>query len=177
MNKISKYIAVVFFISIFIFAANSSYAQSKIGYIDSKKIIEKMQESKDAKQRLDNLVTQWQGDLTRLQDSLRIYKEDYERKKLILTDALKTQFETNIKNLETSITNFKVQKFGESGEYYTKQTEFMKPVQDRIFKAIESVAKEDGYDYVFDRSSEILLLYVNEKYDLTPKVLKILEFK
>ncbi len=179
MNIKLKNVTGAIFLSIFIFIPflNSSFAQTKIGYIDSKKIIEKMQESKDAKQRLDNLVTQWQGELTKLQDSVKSYKEDYERKKLILTDALKTQFETNIKSLETSITNYKVQKFGENGEYYTKQTEFMKPVQDRIFKAIETAAKEDGYDYVFDRSSEILLMYVNEKYDLTPKVLKILEFK
>ncbi|CAN5465744.1 hypothetical protein BH10BAC5_BH10BAC5_11920 [soil metagenome] len=174
-----KNIVVYIFLSVIIltFTHKNSDAQTKIGYIDSKKIIDKMQESKDAKQRLDNLVSQWQEELTKLQDSLKTYKEDYERKKLILTEALKTQFETNIKALETSITNFKVQKFGESGEYYVKQTEFMKPVQDRIFKAIETVAKEDGYDYVFDRSSEILLLYVNEKYDLTPKILKILEFK
>lgn len=175
MKKIFGYI----FLSVFAltFFYQTSQAQSKIGYIDSKKIIDKMQESKDAKQRLDNLVNDWQTELTRLQDSLKTYKEDYERKKLILTDALKTQFEGNIKTLESAITNYKVQKFGDAGEYYLKQTEFMKPVQDRIFKAIETVAKEDGYDYIFDKSSEILLLYVNEKYDVTPKVLKILEFK
>ena len=53
----------------------------------------------------------------------------------------------------------------------------MKPVQDKVFKAIQDVAREGGYDYVFDRSSEILLLYVNEKYDLTQKVIKKLEGK
>ncbi len=67
------------------------------------------------------------------------------------------------------MTNFKVQKFGEGGEYFQKPTDFMKPVQDRIFKAIETVAKDGGYDYVFDRSSDILLLFVNENYDLTLK--------
>ena len=53
----------------------------------------------------------------------------------------------------------------------------MKPVQDRIFKAIETVAKDGSYDYVFDRSSEILLLYVNENYDLTSKVINEIEGK
>ncbi len=151
------------------------FAQTKVGYIDSKKIIDVMQDSKDAKLRLDNLVNQWQVDLKQLQDSLKFIKDDFEKKKLILTDQLKQQSETQIAALETSVTNFKVQKFGENGEYFQKQTEFMKPVQDRIFKAIQSVAKDGGYDYVFDRSSDILLLYVNENYDLTAKVLKEIE--
>lgn len=167
----------VFFIGVLIGLSSLAQAQTKVGYIDSRKIIEAMQESKDAKTRLDNQVVEWQVELTKLQDSLKIIKDDYEKKKLILTDQLKTQFESDIKRIDEAITNFKVQKFGENGEYFQKQVEFMKPVQDRIFLAIEKVAKEESFDYVFDRSSEILLLYVNEKYDLTAKVQKIVEGK
>ncbi len=167
----------IFFIGILIGFSSFASAQTKVGYIDSKKIIEAMQESRDAKTRLDNQVTEWQSELTKLQDSVKIIKDDYDKKKLILTDQLKTQFESDIKRLDDAITNFKVQKFGENGEYFIKQVEFMKPVQDRIFLAIEKVAKEEGFDYIFDRSSEILLLYVNEKYDLTAKVQKIIDGK
>ncbi len=167
----------IFFIGILIGFSSFASAQTKVGYIDSRKIIEAMQESKDAQTRLDNQVVEWQSELTKLQDSLKIIKDDYDKKKLILTDQLKTQFEGDIRRIDEAITNFKVQKFGENGEYFQKQVEFMKPVQDRIFLAIEKVAKEEGFDYVFDRSSEILLLYVNEKYDLTLKVQKIVEGK
>jgi Skp family chaperone for outer membrane proteins len=104
-------------------------------------------------------------------------KDDFDKKKLILTEQLKGQMEKDIKDLDVSITTFKTQKFGEGGEYFLKQTEFMKPVQDRIFKAIETVARKEDYDYVFDRNSDILLLYVNEKYDLTAKVQKVIEGK
>lgn len=162
---------------IVIFYSVPSLSQTKVGYIDSKKIIESMQDSRDAKSRLDNLVTQWQGELKILQDSLKNMKDDFEKKKLILTDQLKLQTEKQIKDMEDIVSNFKVQKFGEAGEYFQKQTEFMKPVQDRIFKAIETVAKDGGFDYVFDRSSDILLLYVNENYDLTAKVIKEMEGK
>lgn len=162
---------------IFVSAVNNSIAQTKVGYIDSKRIIESMQESVDAKQRLENLVSQWQGELKTLQDSLKSMKDDYDKKKLILTEQLRQQKETEIKDMETSVGNFRVQKFGEGGEYFTKQTEFMKPVYDRIFKAIETVAKEEKYDYVFDRSSDILLLYVNENHDLTAKVSRAMEGK
>lgn len=171
---------VVIFISLILFLivfTSKTFSQTKVGYIDSKKILESMQESHDAKQRLDNLVSKWQTELKQLQDSLKFVKDDYEKKKLILTDQLKQQAEKQISDIENSITNYKVLKFGENGEYFQKQTEFMKPVQDRIFKAIEIVAKDGGYDYVFDRSSDILLLYVNENYDLTAKVIKAIEGK
>lgn len=152
-----------------------SSAQTKVGYIDSKRIIDGMQESADAKQRLDNLVAAWQSELKILQDSLKSMKEDYDKKKLILTDQLRKDKEEEIAGMEKSVSDFRVQKFGEGGEYFVKQTEFMKPVYDRIFKAIEDVAKDGGYDYVFDRSSDILLLYVNESHDLTAKVIREME--
>lgn len=153
----------------------STSAQTKVGYIDSKRITESMQESIDARQRLDNLVSQWQSELRNIQDSLKNMKEDYEKKKLVLTEQLRQEKENQIKEYEKSADNFRVQKFGENGEYYSKQTEFMKPVYDRIFKAIETVAKEGSYDYVFDRSSSMLLLYVNEVHDLTAKVMREME--
>jgi outer membrane protein len=159
------------------FVSGTSRSQTKVGYIDSKKIIETMQEAKDAKQRLDNLVQEWQKQLTDLQDSLKRTKDDFEKKRLILSEQLKQQYEKTIKDVETSVSNFKVQKFGDGGEYFQKQVEFMKPVQDRIFKAIETVAKKDDYDYIFDRNSDLLLLYVNEKYDVTAKVQKVVEGK
>lgn len=152
-------------------------SQTRLGYIDSKKIIDNMQEAGDAKSKLDNLVSDWEKEITVLQDSLKLIKEDYEKKKLILTEEMKTDYEKKIKDFETSITNFRQQKFGEGGEYFVKQNEFMNPVYDKIFKAIETVAKRDDYDYVFDRSSSILLLYVNERHDLTAKVQRILEGK
>lgn len=159
------------------FVTGVTRSQTKVGYIDSKKIVDNMQEAKDAKQKLDNLVQEWQKQLTDLQDSLKRSKEDFEKKRLILSEQLKQQYEKTIKDLETTVTNFKVQKFGEGGEYFQKQVEFMKPVQDRIFKAIETVAKKDDYDYIFDRNSDLLLLYVNEKYDVTLKVQKVVEGK
>lgn len=154
-----------------------TFSQTKVGYIDSKKIVDNMQEAKDAKQKLDNLVQEWQKQLTDLQDSLKRTRDDFEKKRLILSELLKQQYEKNIKDLETNVSNFKVQKFGEGGEYFQKQVEFMKPIQDRIFKAIETIAKKEDFDYIFDRNSDLLLLYVNEKYDVTAKVQKIVEGK
>jgi outer membrane protein len=171
-------VSFLFIISfIFFLQIQESKAQTKVGYIDSKKIIDNLQEAKDAKMKLDNIVSDWQKEITSLQDSLKRVKDDYDKKKLILTDQMKQQKEKEITDLDAAITTYKLRKFGEGGEYYVKQTEVMKTVYDRIFKAIETAAKEGDYDYVFDRSSDLMLLFVNEKYDLTAKVMKIIEGK
>jgi outer membrane protein len=155
--------------------ASGLFAQAKIGYVDSKVIIAGMQDAKDAQANLDNIVGNWKAEITQMNDSLKLIKDDFEKKKLILTENVKKQREDEIKALENRISDFKLSKFGENGEYFQKQNELMKPVQDKMFKAIQDVAKEGDYDFVFDRSSQLMLLYMNEKYDLTQKVIKKLE--
>ena len=158
-----------------IFLAGTAYSQQKIGYVDSKVILETLQDARDAQTNLDNLVQKWKLELQAINDSLVIMKDDYDKKKLILTEKIKTQMESDIKLQEQKLTDFKQNKFGENGEYFQKQTELMKPVQDRVFKAIQDVAKEGGYDFVIDRSTQLMLLYMNDRYDLTQKVIKNLE--
>jgi outer membrane protein len=160
-----------------LFASSIAFSQAKIGYVDSKIIIDQMEDAKDAQKNLDILVAEWKTQLQQLSDSLNAMEDDYEKKKLILTDNIKKQREEAISNLEKKISDFKQSKFGENGEYFQKQNDLMKPVQDKVFKAIQDVAKEGGYDFVFDRSSELTLLYMNDKYDLTQKVIRKLENK
>jgi len=164
-------------IAFLLFSASAVFAQQKIGYVDSKVIVESMQDAKDAQANLDNIVTTWKNELKQYTDSLTFIKEDYEKKKLVLTEKVRQQREDDIKNLEKKIADYKLQKFGENGEYFQKQNDLMKPVQDKVFKAIQDVAKDGDYDFVFDRSSQLMLLYMNEKYDLTQKVIKMLEGK
>jgi len=165
----------VLFFSLLLIASFSLHAQQKIGYVDSKVILDGLQDAKDAQANLDNVVQQWKKELQSYNDSLSALKLDYDKKKLILTDKIKQEKEDEIKSLEKKIADYKQVKFGENGEYFQKQSELMKPVQDRIFKAIQDVAKDGGYDFVFDRSSEITMLYMSDKYDLTSKVIKKLE--
>lgn len=155
----------------FLFMQGRIFSQEKIGYVDSKVILDGMQDAKDAQANLDNVVAQWKKELQTYNDSLNFVRSDYEKKKLIMTDKIRQEREDEIKSLEKKISDYKLQKFGENGEYFQKQNELMKPVQDKVFKAIQDVAKENGYDFVFDRSSEITLLYMNDKYDLTSKVI------
>ncbi|MCC6866106.1 MAG: OmpH family outer membrane protein [Ignavibacteria bacterium] len=165
---------IAFLAALILFTVNT-FSQQKIGYVDSKVILEQLQDARDAQTNLDNMVQKWKLELQQLNDSLKLMKDDYEKKKLILTDKVRSQNEEQITLMEKRVNDYKQGKFGENGEYFQKQAELMKPVQDRIFKAIQDVAKEGGYDFVIDRSTQLMLLYMNDKYDLTQKVIKKLE--
>jgi outer membrane protein len=154
------------------------FSQVKVGYVDSETIMKQLPEAQEAQRKIDALVQQWQTELQKMKDELKSKYDEYERRKLILTDEARAQMERELSELDRRIAEFQMQKFGPDGELYRKQDELIKPVQSKIFNAIKEVALEEGFDFVFDKSGEILLLYANEKYDLTQKVLnKLLQLR
>ena len=152
-----------------------SYGQIKIGYVDSDAIMDKLPDAQDAKQKLDVLVQEWQGELNKIENTWKTKYDDYEKRKLIMTDQSRAELEAELVKLEKQISDYREKKFGTNGEMFQKQDELMKPVQNKVFSAIKEVAQEEDYDYVFDRSGDILLLYAKDKYDITVKVLNKLK--
>ena len=161
--------------ALLIVCVGTVYAQAKIGYVDSQSIMQKLPEGQDAQKQLDALVAQWQGEITKMQNEWQQKYGEYDKKKLIMSDQTRAEAERELVALEKKVTDYRNQKFGPNGEMFTKQNELLKPVQDRVFKAIQDVAVEENYDYVLDKSGQILLLYANDKYDLTPQVLQKLQ--
>ena len=151
--------------------ATAGSAQMKIGYINSESILQALPEAIDAQKSLDALVVQWEGELQRMQADWKRRFDEYDKRKLILTDQARADQERELRELDMRIVEFRNKKFGQNGELFQKQNEVMKPVQNKMFKVLEEIAKADGFDYVFDRSGEVLLLYANEKHDLTERVL------
>ncbi|HLX13481.1 MAG TPA: OmpH family outer membrane protein [Bacteroidota bacterium] len=153
------------------------FAQSKIGWINSQAVMDKLPEAQDAQHQLDNTVADWQNELAKMQNDWQKKYDEYDKKKLILTDAQRADAEKELQTLDKGIADYRAKKFGQNGELFQKQEELMKPVQNKIFKVLKDLAIEDNFDYVFDKSSETLLMYSNDKYDLTQKVLdRMLKF-
>jgi outer membrane protein len=146
-------------------------AQQKIGHFNSKAVLQQLPEAIDAQKALDQLVSDWQQQLASMQEEWKRKFEDYDRKKLIMTDQRRAETEKELREMDQKILSFRNMKFGQNGELFQKQNDLMKPVQDRIFKAVQEVARDEGLDYVFDKSGEILLMYSNEKFDVTQKVI------
>jgi len=147
-------------------------SQSKIGHINSEQIMQGLPEAQDAQRSLDNMQSQWETEWQKMKSEWKKKLDEYDKKKLILTDQARATQERELRDLEQNIADYGNKKFGQNGELFQKQNEVMKPIQNKIFKVLEDLAKEDGYDYVFDKSGEILLLYANDKDDLTQKVLQ-----
>jgi len=163
---------VVLFAAVLLAAAapRAALAQAKIGWVNSGAIMDKLPEAQDAQRQIDNTVAQWQAELAKMQNEWQQKYEEYDKKKLILTDQLRAVAEKELQDLDKKIADYRNKKFGQNGELFQKQNELMKPVQNKIFKVISDIAKEDSYDYVFDKSGDILLIYTNDKFDLTAKV-------
>lgn len=148
-----------------------SFAQLKIGYIDSNAIMDQLPDVQDARQRLDALIQEWQAELNRLESEWKAKYDDYEKRKLIMSEQTRAETESELVKLENQIAEYREKKFGTNGELFQKQDELMKPVQNKVFNAIKEVAQEEDLDFVFDRSGDIMILYAKDKYDITPKVL------
>jgi outer membrane protein len=164
-------------ISFLIISSAISFAQLKIGYIDSDAIMDNLPDVLDARQKLDASIQEWQTELNKLEADWKAKYDDYEKRKLIMTDQTRAETEAALVQLETQIAQYREKKFGTNGELFQKQDELMKPVQNKIFGALKEIAIAEDYDYVFDRSGDIMILFAKEEYDLTAQVLEKLKLK
>ncbi|HEX2961976.1 MAG: OmpH family outer membrane protein [Bacteroidota bacterium] len=165
-----------FLVSLFFFGLTQlSHAQLKIGYVDSDTIMDKLPDAQDAQQKLDALIKDWQTELNKLEKDWKDKYDDYEKRKLIMSDQTRAETEAELVKLEEKMNDYRQKKFGTNGELFQKQDEVMKPIQNRVFDAIKKVAEEQDLDFVFDRSGDVLFLYAKEKYDITNLVLQKLK--
>ncbi len=162
----------IILVLVLVLAAVAAHAQTKIAHINSEAIMQALPEAIDAQKSLDGLVAQWEAELAKMQADWKRKFDDYDKKKLILTDQVRADAEKELRELDQAIADYRTKKFGPNGELFQKQNEVMKPIQNKIFKVLEEIARQEGYDYIFDRSGEILLLYASDKRDLTSLVIQ-----
>ena len=162
-------------LSIFLFGAASNFAQLKIGYVDSDTIMKQLPEAQDNQKKLDAIIKEWQEELNKMRKDWKDKYDDYQKRKLILSEQKRADIEKELVKLEDEANKFEQDKFGFRGELFQKQEELMKPIQNRIFNAIKDVATENDYDFIFDRSGDIIFLFAKEEYDVTNLVLEKLK--
>lgn len=151
----------------------SSHAQ-KFGYIDSDYILRHMPEYAEAQQQLDGLSEQWQQDIERRQAEIEQLYKAYQSEQVLLTPEMRQKREEEIVTKEQALRDYQRDRFGFEGELYQKRKELVKPIQDEIYKAVEEVAKEGLYAVIFDRTSELIMLYADERFDKSDDVLEAL---
>ena len=151
--------------------SSAAFGQQKIGWIDSQEIMKQLPDAVEAQGKLDALVAQWQSEIGKLQAQLQQEADDYQKRRLILPEQARVQEENKLADMQKKISDLRNQRFGQNGDLFQQQNTLMRPVQEKIMQAIQDVAKEQGYDYIFDKSGQVLLMYANDKYDVTQLVL------
>ncbi len=155
----------------------AAFAQLKIAYVDSKTIMDNLPDAQDAHKKLDELIQQWQNELSKMQNDYKAKEEDFQKRKLIMTDQTRADVEADLKKRKKEIADYRDKKFGTNGELFQKQDELMKPIQNKVFNVIQDIAKEQDLDFVLDKSGDVMLLYAKDKYDITTQVLDRLKLK
>ena len=143
--------------------------------IDSKYILENVPEYKQAQTKLDEASSLWQKEIdAKLQDVDRMYKA-YQAEQVMLSEEMKKQREEEIMNKEKEVREMQRQKFGPEGALFKKREELVKPIQDKVYAAIQKFAEDKGYEFVFDKGSASGMLYADKRNDKTEDVKTMLK--
>jgi len=157
-------------------SSSKSHAQ-RYAVIDTKYILDKMPEYKTAQKSLDDVAAGWQKEIDGLQQELdRMYK-DFEAEQVMLSDELKKKREDQLFVKEKTLRDLQRQRFGFEGDLFKKRQELIKPVQDKVYNAVQKLAVQRGYDFILDKSEGITVIFADPKLEKSDDVLKELGVK
>ncbi len=145
--------------------------------IDSKYILEKLPEYKEAQTRLDEFSRLWQQELDQKQAAVTKMFKDYDAEQVMLPDNLKKKREDEIYNKEKELRDLQRKRFGFEGDLFKKRAELIKPIQDRVYNAVQKLAVDKQYDFILDKSEGITVIFADPKLDKSDDVLKNLGVK
>ena len=147
-------------------------AQQRIAHVDSEAILEQLPEFRSAQQEVERLATQYQSEVDALMREADELAQEFAARELLYTDQERQAKQAEIAAKKQEANNQRSRYFGPAqGELVRQQQQALRPIQERVLAAIETVAEEDGYDYVLDRAGEIVFLYAKSQHDLTERVL------
>lgn len=157
-----------------LFCAFGVAEAQRYAVIDSRYILEQMPAYEQAQQKLDTIASQWQQEIdAKFQKVEQLYKE-YSAEKVMLSADLKKKRQDEIMHLEKEAQDLQKQRFGYQGDLFDKRKELIKPIQDKVYNAVQKLAAQKLYDFILDKSSGVTVFYVDPKLDKSEDVLKIL---
>ena len=164
------------FLAAFIAVAAVADAQ-RYAIVDTKYILDKMPDYKDAQKKLDQLSDQWQKEIEAKQAELDKKYKDFDAEQVMLSDALKKKRQDEIFIMEKETRELQRKRFGFEGDLFKKRQELVKPVQDRVYNAIQKIAVAKQFDFILDKSEGITVIFADPKLDRSEDVLRELGVK
>jgi len=166
------------FLSLIMIAlTTSAFAQQRYAVIDTKYILDRIPAYKEADAKLKVIGEQWQKEIDDLQAQLDKMYKNYESEQFMLTDALKKKREDELFEKEKQVRDLQKKRFGYEGDLFKERQRLIKPVQDKVYDAIQKIATSRSYDFVLDKSEGITIIFADPKLDKSDDVLKELGIK
>ena len=154
------------------FLAVSTIQAQKFAYVDTDYILNNIPEFNQAQDKLDEISKQWQEEIEAIYAEVDKMYRDYQTQEVLLTDEMKTKRENAIIVKEKSAKDLQKKRYGPDGDLYAKRQELIKPLQDKVYDAIQQLAANSKYAVIFDSSSDLIMLYANPNLDKSDKILE-----
>lgn len=156
---------------LFVFGLNFANAQ-KFGYIDSDFILSKIPDYRKAQDEIDRLSSVWQKEIEEMQRAIESRYNAFEAEQVLLTEEMRQERKAEIEKKEAELKEYQRKVFGFGGLFFLKKQELIKPLQDKVFEAVEKVAKSNRLTIIFDKAGELVMIYTDPRHDYTDFVLE-----
>lgn len=161
----------IFLTALFIVSMGFITMAQKYAFVDTDYILDNISEYADAQTQLDELSVQWQKEIeVKFAEIDKLYKA-FQNESVLLPEDMKKKREDDIIKKEKDAKDLQKKRFGKDGDLFKKRQELIKPIQDKIYTAIEGIASDDNYAVVFDKANNATLIYTNPKFDISEQVL------
>jgi outer membrane protein len=144
----------------------------KFAYVDSEYILKNMPEYQFAKKQLDDIAIKWQKEIDEKLAQLDKERKDYEAEKVLMTEDMRIKKEEELKTKLKAIQDLQKKRFGKDGDMFKKTQELMKPIQDKVYAAIQEVSETKNYTLVLDKSGTTTIMYASGKLDISDQVIR-----
>jgi outer membrane protein len=158
-------------IALLTISISASGQSQKYAYVDTQYILDNIPEFQDAQDELDGISANWQKEIETSYAKVSEMYQKYQAESVLLPDDIKRKREEEIVSKEKEVKELQRKYFGQEGELYKKRQELVKPIQEKVYNAIESIAATNNYSFVFDKAGGMTLLYSNPKFDISDDVL------
>jgi outer membrane protein len=147
-------------------------AQTKYAVINTKYILEKIPEYKDADKKLKELGDQWQLEIDGKQMALDKMYKNYEAEQFMLSEELKKKREEELFFKEKELRDLQKKRFGYEGDLFKERQKLVKPIQDKVYNAVQKMAVSRSYDFILDKSEGITIIFADPKLDKSDEILR-----
>ncbi len=166
--KLYRISIILFFGLLFALPANSQ----KAGFVNVQVVLEKIPEYTEAQKKINELTIQYTAEIKEKKKNIQQMYSSYQADKILLSADMRTKKEQKIKDAENQLELLKAKRFGENGDLFKERQKLIKPIQDKVYASIKAVAEKKGMAFMVDVTSELGILYYNEKFDKTQDVIK-----